>query len=656
MKEFFFELFSEEIPAKMQKLAAEELKLRFTQQVENLVEFSDLETFVTPRRLVLLCKISDKTKMSKTLVKGPRTSIDNSILEKFLQSNGIKIEDCFKDVVDSKEYYFFNKVTEAEDITLYVTDIIYQIITKFKWPKDMFWNDSKIRWVRPLRNIYVSLDGEFIPVNIIGISNNDFIQPHRVLGKPFKPKNFLDYKESLLKNGVILSSQERKNFIQEQIANIEKSNNNIKVIVNEALLDEIVGLTEYPCVVLGEIPERFLSLPEKIIINCMAHHQKFMPVYNSDGLDKFFVLVCNNKCFDNAIIGAQKVLNARLNDAEFFLINDKQKTLDSKIQVLNNTVFYDKLGSIYDRVSRMQTVAEIVCKFFDVERLFIQRAILLSKCDLMTEVVSEFPELQGYMGAYYAKLAKEDGIVVDGIREQYMPSNSEDELPKTIPGTIVALVDKLELLLSFFHIGIRLKGSKDSLGLRRAGIGLAKILMNCKAGICIKELAKEACDRLRYSDDLAEYFIKFIIDRLVQIFKCPFNILNAIISASERFDIADIRGKLDILLPYANDPDILGAYKRLINIVNTKKNIAINELLFNNEFEKKLFKQLLLLAEIDDIEEYMKTVKEIVPTLYDFFDNVLVNVESEQIRDNRIALLSFSIMLYEKYIKFYLLF
>lgn len=655
MKELFFELFSEEIPAKMQKLAAEELKLRFIEQVENLVEFSDLETFVTPRRLVLLCKISDKTKMSKTLVKGPRTSIDNSILEKFLQSNGIKIDDCFKDSVDSKGYYFFNKITEAEDIKQYVTEIIYQIITKFKWPKDMFWNDSKIRWVRPLRNIYVSLDGEFIPVNIIGISNNDFIQPHRVLGKPFKPKNFLDYKESLFKNGVILSSQERKNFILEQIANIEK-NNNIRVIVDEVLLNEIVGLTEYPCVALGEIPERFLSLPEKIIINCMAHHQKFMPVYNSEGLDKFFVLVCNNKCFDNAIIGAQKVLNARLNDAEFFLIKDKQKTLDSKIQVLNNTVFYDKLGSIYDRVSRMQIVAEVICKFFDIQRLFIQRAILLSKCDLMTEVVSEFPELQGYIGSYYAKLAKEDDIVVDGIREQYMPSNSEDELPKTVAGTVVALVDKIELLLSFFHIGIKLKGSKDSLGLRRAGIGLVKILMNCKSGICLKELAKESCDRLGYSDNVAEYFIKFIIDRLVKILKCPFNVLNSIISASEKFDISDIKGKLAILIPYANDPDILGAYKRMMNIMSTKNSIAINELLLNNEFEKKLFKKLLFLAEIDDIKEYMKTVKEIVPTLYDFLDNVLVNVEDKQVRDNRIALLSFSIMLYEKYIKFYLLF
>lgn len=654
MKEFFLELFSEEIPAKMQHSACVELEEQFKNKLGDSVGYSNLKTFVTPRRLVLVCDVDEYTKPVSTEYRGPNASASDEVLARFAESKHATTAECYKKVSNGKEYWFITVVTQQELFESKIEALVENIIREFKWPKSMSWNSSKIRWIRPLRNVFACFSGHPVPLNIAGVGNSFELYGHRVLGKKFSASNFNEYSKKLLEENVILDFQTRKQEILKQIHGLEESHG-ISVHADEELLDEVSGLIEYPTVILGKIPERFLSLPQEVIVNCMAHHQKFLSVFKGPELAPFFISVCNIADTSNFIHGCQKVLNARLSDAEFFFLNDRKRTLESRVQDLSGSEFYAKLGSMLDKTERVRFVTSLLCSSFNIDNNLADRAALLSKCDLNTEMVYEFPELQGIMGGIYASLDGENVEVSTAIREQYSPTSPQDPVPASKYGAALSLADKLDSLCSFFSLGVKLHGSKDPMGLRRAGIGIIRILLDHNIQINLKSIISQICDRFGYQDVLV-YFTQFIIDRLVQLVDCQQNLANAILNREEGLDIVEIARKIDIIKEYAYNPEIIAAYKRLFNTVSSPGPTNVEPELFQTDHERKFYNIILSLQHLDDTKEFMSALAQNANEVNTFLDSVHINVEDESIKNNRLALVAFAINTFDKYIKFPLLF
>lgn len=654
MKEFFLELFSEEIPAKMQHSACVELEEQFKNKLGDSVGYSNLKTFVTPRRLVLVCDVDEYTKPVSTEYRGPNASASDEVLARFAESKHATTTECYKKVLNGKEYWFITVITQQELFESKIEALVENIIREFKWPKSMSWNSSKIRWIRPLRNVFACFSGHPVPLNIAGVGNSFELSGHRVLGKKFSASNFNEYSKKLLEENVILDFQTRKQEILKQIHGLEESNG-ISVHADEELLDEVSGLIEYPTVILGKIPERFLSLPQEVIVNCMAHHQKFLSVFKGPELAPFFISVCNIADTSNFIHGCQKVLNARLSDAEFFFLNDRKRTLESRVQDLSGSEFYAKLGSMLDKTERVRFVTSLLCSSFNIDNNLADRAALLSKCDLNTEMVYEFPELQGIMGGIYASLDGENVEVSTAIREQYSPTSPQDPVPASKYGAALSLADKLDSLCSFFSLGVKLHGSKDPMGLRRAGIGIIRILLDHNIQINLKSIISQICDRFGYQDVLV-YFTQFIIDRLVQLVGCQQNLANAILNREEGLDIVEIASKIDVLKEYAYNPEIIAAYKRLSNTVSSPGPTNVEPELFQTDHERKFYNIILSLQHLDDTKEFMSALAQNANEVNTFLDSVHINVEDESIKNNRLALVAFAINTFDKYIKFTLLF
>lgn len=654
MKEFFLELFSEEIPAKMQHSACVELEEQFKNKLGDSVGYSNLKTFVTPRRLVLVCDVEEYTKPVSTEYRGPNASASDEVLARFAESKHATTTECYKKVLNGKEYWFITVITQQELFESKIEALVENIIREFKWPKSMSWNSSKIRWIRPLRNVFACFSGHPVPLNIAGVGNSFELSGHRVLGTTFSASSFDEYSKKLAEQYVILDFQTRKDEILKQIHKIQ-SEHDLSVHIDTDLLDEITGLIEYPTVILGKIPERFLSLPQEVITNCMAHHQKFLSVFKGPELAPFFISVCNIADTSNFIHGCQKVLNARLSDAEFFFLNDRKRTLESRVQDLSGSEFYAKLGSMLDKTERVRFVTSLLCSSFNIDNNLADRAALLSKCDLNTEMVYEFPELQGIMGGIYASLDGENVEVSTAIREQYSPTSPQDPVPASKYGAALSLADKLDSLCSFFSLGVKLHGSKDPMGLRRAGIGIIRILLDHNIQINLRSIISQICDRFGYQDVLV-YFTQFIIDRLVQLVGCQQNLANAILNREEGLDIVEIASKIDVLKEYAYNPEIIAAYKRLSNTVSSPGPTNVEPELFQTDHERKFYNIILSLQHLDDTKEFMSALAQNANEVNTFLDSVHINVEDESIKNNRLALVAFAINTFDKYIKFTLLF
>lgn len=654
MKELFLELFSEEIPAKMQLNACAELKKRLIEEFEGFIKYEDIQTFVTPRRLVAKANIAEYTNELSTEFRGPKGSATRDIVEKFALSRNTLPENCYKKTTNSGEYWFFTEKTPAQPVDTVLGEIITNVILKFKWPKTMVWNSGHIKWIRPLRNVFVCLNQHSIPINIMGIGNSEQLQGHRTLGGKFTAKTFDEYKKALADNYVILDFYERLQIILDQIKGIEKTQD-ISVGTNEDLLTEITGLVEYPRVILGEIPLQFLSLPAEVIINCIGHHQKFLPVFKDEKLAPLFISVSNSQAIETFTQGNQKVLNARLSDADFFFKNDHKIPLSERFEKLDSLLFYHNLGSVKDRTNRIRSIAAVLSKYLSLNQKTLDRAAYLSKCDLMTEMVYEFPELQGVIASKYAELDNEDLGVCLALREQYLPQGNND-MPTSIYGAALALADKLELLISMFSIGKKLSGSKDPMGLRRAGIGIVKIILDKEFYIDLLEViekVKPEADNLT----IIQYFTQFILDRLVQILQCPTALINAVFSAWPHLNLVELTSRIKMAQRYYQDENIIASYKRLSNsIANNKKTGNVDETLFQEQAEHQVYNIAKELNNCQDMEAQMQCLQKYSNQINQFFDEVLVNTEDEIIRKNRINLILEVLQGYEQYIKFALLF
>ena len=662
MKEFFIELFSEELPFRFQDSAKKQFVDLFKTKVQGLVEYDNLESFITPMRMVLKCDLSKFTNESIVEKRGPQVIANQKAIDGFLSANGVdSIDKCDIRNINGKEYYIFKKVIERKNTTEIISEIIEYILQNFKWPKTMQWS-SKIRWVRPLRNIFVVFDHLFQKVDLFDIPSENVIHSHKLLGKEFTPVSFDDYKNKLEENYVILDENCRREIIIKDITKLEDVNN-FSVLQNEDLITEIVGITEYPTVFISSFEDEFLTLPDEILISFLIHSLKVFPILSSDKklLNKF-VGVANIADTTNPKIGSSKLLNAKLSDAKFFFEKSIKTPILDFYNELKNINFYKDLGTVEDRLQRIAKVAGAISdKFETIDKSKIERISLLAKCDLASPMVFEYPELQGIVGSYVAKNQNEDKDVVVAIKEQYLPECLDDKSPSNKYSIIYSLADKLEYLLSFFNIGIIPSGSSDPLGLKRYATFVLKIFIDNKLVADLSDVIKIAADAIDITEHI-DLCTDFIFDKLQNFVNVSKKYLLALVNSSYKYAVCDIIDSAEMLnIQESNDnlEKILNIYKRFSNFATDNEDCcfsSVNKSLLT-QYEKSLITEFQILSENnlngkDRIKFLLDKTNTILNVSEEFFTNVLINDNDESIRKNRIIIATVVKNILDSYLNF----
>jgi len=481
MPQLLLEIFSEEIPARMQQGAARDLERMASERLKAAgLTWEALNVFAGPRRLTLVIDgLPAATPDRNEEVKGPKTSAPAQALEGFLRKTGLTQDQ----LVERDGVWFAEISSKGRATTEVVAEAVDQIIRSFPWPKSMRWGTGTLRWVRPIKRIIALFDGAVVPFEIDGIASGDVTEGHRFLGsgKPFAVKDFADYRAKLERDFVLLDVADRKLRILDA-AKAACAARGLVLVDDDGLLDEVAGLAEWPTPILGDMDPQFLSLPPEVVRLSMKVHQKYFAVRDpsKDGLAPNFLVVANVEATDGGqalAAGNSKVLSARLNDARFFWDEDQKVGFDAWNDKLKDVTFHAKLGTLSERVDRIAALAREIAPLVGADADQAEQAARLSKADLASGMVGEFPELQGIMGGYYARLAGQPDAVADAIRDHYKPQGPGDTVP-TAPVTVaVAMAEKLDTLVGFFAIDEKPTGSKDPYALRRAALGVIRLVL-----------------------------------------------------------------------------------------------------------------------------------------------------------------------------------
>ena len=481
MPQLLLEIFSEEIPARMQQGAARDLERLVSDRFKAAgLTWDALNVFAGPRRLTLVIDgLPTAAEDRHEEVKGPKTSAPAQALEGFLRKTGLTQDQ----LVERDGVWFAEISSKGRQTTEVFAEAVDQIVRSFPWPKSMRWGTGSLRWVRPIKRIIALFDGAVVPFEIDGIHTGDVTEGHRFLGsgKPFAVKDFADYRAKLERDFVLLDVADRKLRILEA-AKAACAARGLALVDDDGLLDEVAGLAEWPTPILGDMDPQFLSLPPEVVRLSMKVHQKYFAVRDpsKDGLAPNFLVVANVEATDGGkalAAGNSRVLSARLNDARFFWDEDQKVGFDAWNDKLKGVTFHAKLGTLAERVDRIAALAREIAPLVGADADQAEQAARLSKADLASGMVSEFPELQGIMGGYYARLAGYPDAVADAVRDHYKPQGPGDSVP-TAPVTVaVAIAEKLDTLVGFFAIDEKPTGSRDPYALRRAALGVIRLVL-----------------------------------------------------------------------------------------------------------------------------------------------------------------------------------
>jgi glycyl-tRNA synthetase beta chain len=503
MPQLLLELFSEEIPARMQAGAARDLERMAREHLAAAGFLPEaLKTFAGPRRLTLVVEgLPIAQADRKEELKGPRVGAPPQAMEGFLRKAGLTQDQLVER--DGVYMAFIEKTGRAT--TEIVAEMVEAIVRGFPWPKSMTWGTSKLRWVRPLKRILCVFDREVVPFAIEGIESGDTTEGHRFMrvgfgwgGQPFKVRDFDEYEKGLLDHFVVLDVEERKARILEGCKTLCFARN-LELVEDIGLLEEVAGLAEWPTPVLGDMDPVFLDLPGEVIRTSMRTHQKYFAVRKPDGegLAPHFITIANVQSADGGKViaeGNAKVLSSRLSDARFFWDEDVKVGFESWLEKLNGVTFHAKLGTMAERVKRIMTLARQIAPLVDADANKAAEAARLAKADLASQMVGEFPELQGLMGGYYARAAGLDPEIADAIRDHYKPQGPSDAVPTAPLSVAVALADKLDTLVGFFVIDEKPTGSKDPFALRRAALGVIRSVLESSSRLPLASLLEEHRD------------------------------------------------------------------------------------------------------------------------------------------------------------------
>ena len=498
MSELLFEVYSEEIPSELQEYGAEKLYDTVKAKLKELFHQDiDGKYFFTPRRIGFYLENIPKMLDEKVEeVRGPRITARKEAINGFLKKYNIT---NISELTKKGEYYHYVKKLEEVKSNQLLKNLLEEVISTFHWPKSMKWGCYQIRWIRPIRSILCIYDNEAIPVQYGHIKAGNITSGRWMLGnEKIQANSFNDYSEQLEKTGVYIFQNQRLQLIKNQAEKICKKLS-VQMIEDEKLLKEVANLVEYPYVAVGKIDRHFMKLPKEVLITTLKFHQKYlMTQYNNKELAPYFIIVSNVMTQDNlktVIAGNEKVLKARLADTEFFYNQDVRTKLIDKFQELKKVMFHHNIGSYYDKIQMIRKVAIDLAGQLKVEEKTVENTTLLIKADLVTEMVKELPELQGIVGYYYALKGGENQEVANAIKEHYLPQGPSDSIPTSYLSIIMALSDKIVTLNSMFRINIKPTGSKDPFALRRAAIGIIRIVSGNHLNIRLKALLeKEVTD------------------------------------------------------------------------------------------------------------------------------------------------------------------
>lgn len=608
----------------------------------------DFDFFYTPRRLVLWHR-EFQVKQEDSIIEqfgapikiAYKDGVPTGAAISFASKLGVDVTALEKkDLGKGEVLYFKQEVIGSETKTL-LNEMINEFVASLNFGKSMRWASRTDSFIRPIRSLSVLLGEEIVDAELFGVKSSNFSFAHRMVSyEPFSYSFAGDYFCKLDKSGVILYPDERRKIILEQMKQIEQRHN-VKIEIDTQLLEEVVAITEYPTALIGKFDEEFLELPEEVIVTSMKENQRYFAVYKDGNLTNNFIVVSNAKTNDFGYIiqGNEKVLRPRLADAMFFYKNDIKNGLSN--EQLKKLVFVEGLGSMYEKCEREAKIASYLANTFEVkEKELIKRAVMLSKADLMSEMVYEFTELQGLMGYYYAKIASENELVSLALKEQYLPTGEDSELPSNIFSSIVALANKIDNLMALFSVGKIPTGSKDPFGLRRAAAGIVKIAIEHKLPIDLSKIIDELSTNYKNLDK--KVLIEFFNERLFKIFEVNPTVLKAVLASGET-DIYKISLKLCALNPIVqsdNFKDYVATFKRVANIikdVDVNSKLLIDEKLFEDKEEKELFAKFneVQSKTYETYDEELEALFALKPELDNFFDNVFVNHENEKIKINR---------------------
>ncbi len=683
-KEFIVEFGIEELPTNFLNYLNKNLESIVETNIKNIdIKFSNIEIYFTPRRILIFVKDLSDFQNDKILEKqGPPTKIfynaDNKTIskvgEKFLKSNNLTLDDIKKISTKKGDYIFISKKIKGKSTADILPDLIRDIVTSLHLPKSMVWNESLFEFIRPIRYICALYNGNKVEINIAGLSSVDYSIGHRFLSdEKIVIRSIDDFKKDLLNNFVMFDFADRKKNILNGINKIlSAEGKDFYIKENNELIDINAGMVEYPFVQLCEFQKEFKNLPEDLIATSIIHHQKAFPVYNKEGITNYFIVVLNNEQNENTKKGNERVVNARLNDAKFFFEEDRKKgKLENFVSELEDILFLKSLGSMYDKVKRIKNISEYIAKKFGFTNVDnIVRTAELCKADLMTNVVYEFPELQGKAGSIYAELDGEDKEVALGIDEHYKPRNADDNLPQTITGKVVGLADKLDTTVGCFGIGLIPTGSSDPYQLRRFSLAIINELLENKLYLDIKDIIKFVIGVYSTKfesneEDIINSIIEFIknrfktvliekgfaSDEIDSILTTDFSdIYDSYLRVTALHKFRKFEEFKDLLIALKRMNNILKDIKEFQNFDNTKiKEAAEKDLFLHHKKNEKIFNDYYGKRDYEKCMEVLSGYKSVVDK---FFDEVLVMDKEKVIRDNRLALLYMIVNSFKKLIEF----
>ncbi len=640
---FLLEIGTEEIPDWMIESALKQLAESFRAVLEeHRLAAAALSVDGTPRRLVLRAEsLLTRQSDSEELLTGPPKSAGEGAAAGFARKLGVEPSALQSIATPKGEYFGYRRKVKGRTAAAILAEKLPGLILNIAWPKSMYWTgQGGPRFIRPIRWLLALLGGKVVDFEIAGVRSGAYTSGHRRLGRKRIRVTAPDYESKLRENFVIVSAAARRAKIENDIAALLPAG--LRVKPDPGLLDTLVYITEYPAPILGSFDEQYLALPAEVLVTVMRHHQKYFSVCDAeDRLAPYFVAVMNTSADPEGLVrrGNERVLRARFNDARFFWDFDQQKTLAGRVEDLKHVTFQARLGSYFDKTTRMLALVE---EFGGDETA--RRAALLSKCDLTTEMVKEFTELQGVVGGLYARAQGEPEEVAQAIYEHYKPVGMEDSIPATAAGRIVALADKTDTLRGCFSIGLIPSGSRDPFALRRAAQGVVKILAESGLPLAVSRLAG-GDEQLR----------EFLLDRVKYYFRdyrgFRYDEVNAVLAAGWD-DLADAGSRLEAIRAVRPTPDfepLAGGFKRIKNILRQAQFAGGGELdpgRLESGPERDLFAEFERLRGV--VEEQrarrayrpaLEAIASIRPTVDLFFDKVLVNAPDGEVRRNRLTLL-----------------
>ncbi len=665
MHELLLEIGLEEMPARFVLQSEAQLKERVTTFLnEARITFDAIESFSTPRRLaVLVTGMSERQTDLEETLKGPakRIAVDadgnwTKAAQGFARGKGLTTDDLFLQEEKGIEYIFATRKESGQE-TATLLPGLKQIVEAMSFPKNMRWSTQSLRYMRPIRWMIALLDDQVIPFEVANVATGRTTRGHRFLGQDITILRPNAYVEALAGEHVIVSYEQRRRLIEEQIQKLS-TQEGFEVPIDPTLLEEVTNLVEYPTALFGAFDEAYLELPEEVLITTMKEHQRYFPVKKDGTLLHYFVTVRNGNAMhlENVARGNEKVIRARLADAQFFYEEDKKADIDAQAARLDKIVFHEKLGTTGEKVRRVRGMALQLAERFNADKAKVERAGTIYKFDLVSQMVYEFTELQGMMGERYANMKGEDAEVAAAIREHYLPRFAGDESPGTPTGTVLAVLDKMDSVAGFFGVGMIPSGSADPYALRRQAQGIVQILSDRQIEMTLSELIDfVVSSQLKaglYQADaetvkaaMEDFFNQRLKFRLSEK-GYRHDVIEAALEPKLTVEANEKRAAM--LEQATQQPTFKKTVEQLSRVLNISKKaetvVAVNPALFENEAERALHEQIEQLipkveaaVQASDYNEAIQVLESSVPAITAYFDGTMIMADDNAVRTNRLS-------------------